>query len=310
MGGKNKGTPYSIGTKISALPKTIFMQKGGEEKKLRKPQEQPKPGIEEQMNPKPVAEKPQPRLKLQDKVALITGGDSGIGRAVAVLFAQEGADVAISYLNEKQDAEETKRMVEEHGRRCLLLEGNIRKEEMCKQIVEDTVKEYGKLDILINNAATHYEQKNFEDISTEQLLETFETNIFSFFWVTKYALAHLKKGSAIVNTTSVTSYRGSASLVDYASTKGAITTFTRSLASNLVEKGIRINAVAPGPIWTPLIVSTKAPDEVASFGSDVPMKRAGEPAEVAPSFLFLASEDSSYITGQVLHPNGGEIVNG
>lgn len=286
------------------------MQKGGDEKELRKPQEQPKPGIQEEMNPKPVSEKPPSGLKLEGKVALITGGDSGIGRAVAALFAQEGANVAISFLNEKVDAEETKRLVEAHGRKCLLLEGNIRQEEMCKKIVDVTVKEFGKLDVLVNNAATHYEQKNFEDITTDQLLETFETNIFSFFWVTKYALAHLKKGSSIVNTTSVTSYRGSSSLIDYASTKGAITTFTRSLATNLVEKGIRVNAVAPGPIWTPLIVSTKEPDEVATFGSDVPMKRAGEPAEVATSFLFLASDDASYITGQVLHPNGGEIVNG
>lgn len=286
------------------------MQKGGEEKELRKPQEQPKPGIERDMDPKPIAEKQQTALKLQDKIALITGGDSGIGRAVAVLFAKEGADVAISFLNERVDAEETRRLVEQQGRTCLLLEGNIRKEEVCKKIVADTVTHFGKLDILVNNAATHYEQKNFEDITTDQLLETFETNIFSFFWVTKYALKHLKKGSAIINTTSVTSYRGSPSLIDYASTKGAITTFTRSLSSNLIEKGIRVNAVAPGPIWTPLIVSTKKKDDVATFGSDVPMKRAGEPAEVAPSFLFLASDDASYITGQVLHPNGGEIVNG
>lgn len=277
---------------------------------MRKPQKQPKPGIEEKMDPKPVAEKPKTALKLEGKVALITGGDSGIGRAVAVLFAKEGADVAISYLNEKVDAEETKRMVEEQGRKCLLLEGNLRKEKACEKIVTETVKKLGKLDVLVNNAATHYEQKNFEDITTEQLLETFETNIFSFFWVTKYALKHLKKGSTIINTTSVTSYRGSPSLIDYASTKGAITTFTRSLSSNLVEKGIRVNAVAPGPIWTPLIVSTKEKDEVATFGSDVPMKRSGEPVEVATSFLFLASDDASYMTGQVLHPNGGEIVNG
>ena len=288
-----------------------LMQKGGEAKKVRKPQAQKKPGIEERMDPKPVSDKPEKANKLQDKIALITGGDSGIGRAVAILFAKEGADVSIAYLNEEQDAQEVKRIVEEeYGRRCLLLSGNIRKEKTCQKIVNDTLKKFGKLDILVNNAATQTEQKSLTDISAEQLYETFETNIFSMFWVTKYALPHLKKGSCIINTTSVTAYRGSPSLIDYSSTKGAILTFTRSLAGNLAEKGIRVNAVAPGPIWTPLIVSSFDKKKVASFGSDVPLKRAGEPAEVAPSYLFLASNDASYITGQVLHPNGGEIVNG
>lgn len=288
------------------------MQKGGKAKPIRKPQTQKKPGIEERMDPKPKADRPEKANKLQDKVALITGGDSGIGRAVAILFAKEGANVAISYLNaEEQDAQEVKRIVEEeYGRTCLLLSGNIRKEKICQKIVSDTVKKFGKLDILINNAATQTEQKSLKDISTEQLYETFETNIFSMFWITKFALGHLKKGSCIINTTSVTAYRGSPSLIDYSSTKGAILTFTRSLAGNLAEKGIRVNAVAPGPIWTPLIVSSFDKKKVSTFGSDVPLKRAGEPAEVAPCYLFLASNDSSYITGQVLHPNGGEIVNG
>jgi NAD(P)-dependent dehydrogenase (short-subunit alcohol dehydrogenase family) len=287
------------------------MQKGGEKKELREPQEQQMPGIEQQMHPKPVSERPEPAKKLDGKVALITGGDSGIGHAVAVLFAREGADVAIIYLNDEQpDAQTVKREVEGHGRRCLLLPGNIRDEAFCKQAVDKTVQELGKLDILVNNAATQTEQKSITDISKEQLYETFETNIFSQFYMTKAALAHLKKGACIINTTSVTAYRGSAELIDYAATKGAILTFTRSLSQSLVEKGIRVNAVAPGPIWTPLIVASFKGEKVATFGSDVPMKRAGEPAEVAPSYLFLASQDASYITGQVLHPNGGEIVNG
>jgi NAD(P)-dependent dehydrogenase (short-subunit alcohol dehydrogenase family) len=286
------------------------MQKGGEKKELRERQEQELPGMEQQMHPKPVAERPEQPKKLKGKVALITGGDSGIGHAVAVLFAQEGADIAIIYLNEHEDAETVKKEVEKQGRNCLLLPGNIRDEAFCKQAVEKTVTELGKLDILVNNAATQTEQQSITDISKEQLYETFETNIFSQFYMTKAALPHLKEGSSIINTTSVTAYRGSAALMDYAATKGAILTFTRSLSQNLVSKGIRVNAVAPGPIWTPLIVASFKGEKVATFGSDVPMKRAGEPAEVAPSYLFLASNDASYITGQVLHPNGGEIING
>lgn len=286
------------------------MQKGGEKKELRPEQEQEMPGIEQKMTPKPVAERPEPQKKLDGKVALITGGDSGIGHAVAVLFAREGADIAIVYLAEEEpDAQNVKKEVEGHGRRCLLLPGNIRDEAFCKQAVEKTVQEFGKLDILVNNAATQTEQKSVADISKEQLYETFETNIFSQFYFTKYALPHLKEGASIINTTSVTAYRGSAELIDYSATKGAILTFTRSLSQSLAEKGIRVNAVAPGPIWTPLIVASFKGEKVSTFGSDVPMKRAGEPAEVAPSFLFLASQDASYITGQVLHPNGGEIVN-
>jgi NAD(P)-dependent dehydrogenase (short-subunit alcohol dehydrogenase family) len=287
------------------------MQKGGESKKVRKAQSQEMPGIEEKMDPKPIALKPRPAQKLGGKVALITGGDSGIGRGVALLFAQEGADIAISYLSEEQDANEVKRLVEEEfGRKCLLISGDIRKERQCQRVVDRTIKEYGKLDILVNNAATQTEQKSLEDITDDQLYETFETNIISMFRITKFALPHLKKGSSIINTTSVTAYRGSPSLLDYSATKGAIVTFTRSLAHSLVDKGIRVNAVAPGPIWTPLIVGSFKPKKVETFGSDVPMKRAGQPAEVATCYLFLASEDSSYITGQVLHPNGGEIVNG
>lgn len=261
------------------------------------------------MTPKPVAKRRDPAFKLENKVALITGGDSGIGKAVAVLFAQEGADIALAYLNEHEDAANTKEMVEAEGRQCLLIAADVAKEANCKRIVRTTVKKFGRIDILVNNAAIHYEQKSLTGISKEQLLKTFSVNIFSMFWVTQQALPNMKKGSAIINTSSVTAYRGSPSLIDYAATKGAIVAFTRSLATNLVGKGIRVNGVAPGPIWTPLIASSFSADRVAKHGSDVPMARAGEPAEVAPSFLFLACRDSSYMTGQFLHPNGGEILN-
>jgi NAD(P)-dependent dehydrogenase (short-subunit alcohol dehydrogenase family) len=286
------------------------MQKAGEPKQLRKPQTQNRPGQESKMSPRPKSEpKEHGNGKLYGKVVLITGGDSGIGRAVAVLFAQEGANVAIAYLNEDKDAKETKRLVEEYAE-CLLLAGDLSKEKHCKSIVEKTVKKFGKLDILVNNAALHWESKSLEKISTAQLEKTFNNNVMPYFWVTKVALDHLKKGSCIINTSSVTAYRGSDTLIDYASTKGAIVSFTRSLSSNLAKKGIRVNGVAPGPIWTPLIVSSFKGKKVAKFGSDVPMGRAGEPAEVAPSYLFLACSDSAYMTGQFLHPNGGEIVNG
>jgi NAD(P)-dependent dehydrogenase (short-subunit alcohol dehydrogenase family) len=270
------------------------------------------PGIESEMRPQPQAEKPdyQGSGKLKGKVALITGGDSGIGRSVAILFAREGADVVIVYLSEYGDAEDTKKMVEEEGRRCQLIAGDIGDASFCRQAIEEAVREMGRLDILINNAAEQHPQESIEEISDEQLERTFRTNIFAMFYLTKAALPHLKEGSTIINTTSVTAYRGSPHLLDYSSTKGAIVSFTRSLAQQLAEKGIRVNGVAPGPIWTPLIPATFPPAHVATFGADVPMKRPGQPEEVAPSFVFLASTDSSYMTGQILHPNGGEIING
>lgn len=283
------------------------------EESLQPPQHQDQqPGRESEMTPQPKSDDPQYRGsgKLQGKVALITGGDSGIGRAVAIAFAKEGANVAIVYLNEHDDAKQTKQMVEEQGQRLLAIAGDIGDENFCQQAVQQAVDEFGKLDILINNAAEQHPQESIEDISAEQLERTFRTNIFSMFFLTKAALKHLKEGSAIVNTTSVTAYKGSPQLLDYSSTKGAIVAFTRSLSQSLVEKGIRVNGVAPGPIWTPLIPSTFPEDKVASFGKQVPMKRPGQPEEVAPSYVFLASDDASYISGQILHPNGGEVVNG
>jgi len=284
-----------------------------QKKKAQRPRQrqQRQPGIEARMVPRPHAETRTPGSgKLLDKVALITGGDSGIGRAVAIAFAAEGAHVAIVYLNEKVDATETKRLVEQHGRRCLLIAGDIRREPFCRNAVKQTVKQLGRLDILVNNAAEQHPQKSLEAITERQLVDTFRTNIFSYFFMAKAALPHLPKNGTIINTTSVTAYRGSAALIDYSSTKGAIVSFTRSLAHAVVKKGIRVNAVAPGPIWTPLIPATFPGEKVETFGSDVPMGRAGQPNEVAPCFVFLASTDASYITGQVLHPNGGEIVNG
>jgi NAD(P)-dependent dehydrogenase (short-subunit alcohol dehydrogenase family) len=284
-----------------------------ENQRLQPPQQQDRqPGVESEMRPRPKAEDHayEGSGKLKDKVALITGGDSGIGRAVAILYAKEGADVSIVYLNEHGDAEETRRQVEEEGRRCLLIAGDVGDEAFCGEAVERTVSELGRLDILVNNAAEQHPQDSIEKISAEQLERTFRTNIFSFFFLTKAALRHLKEGAAIINTTSVTAYKGNPQLIDYSSTKGAIVAFTRALSNSLVEKGIRVNGVAPGPIWTPLIPSTFPPEKVASFGGNVPMKRAGQPEEVAPCYVFLASDDSSYISGQILHPNGGEVVNG
>lgn len=289
------------------------MQKGNRTKQLRKPQHQPRPGIEKQLKPQPIIDYPKRRGsdKLKGRIALITGGDSGIGKAVAVLFAKEGADIAIAYLNEHTDAKDTKAIIEDrYNRKCLLIPGDLSKESHCKGVIKKISKEYKRIDILVNNAALHYENKKFEDLTTRELIKTFATNIFSFFWLTREALPYMKKGSCIINTASVTAYRGSGGLIDYASTKGAIVSFTRSLSANLIKKGIRVNGVAPGPIWTPLIVSSFKGKKVAEFGSDVPMGRAGEPAEVAPSYLFLASEDAEYITGQFIHPNGGEIING
>jgi NAD(P)-dependent dehydrogenase (short-subunit alcohol dehydrogenase family) len=270
------------------------------------------PGIEAEMRPLPRSKDDAQSGcgRLQGKVALITGGDSGIGRAVAIAFAKEGADVAVNYLEEHGDADETQRLVEEEGRRCLLLPADIGDEDACRDIVSRTVDEFGRLDVLVNNAAEQHPQPSIEEITADQLERTFRTNIFSFFFMTKAALPHLKPGSAIINTTSVTAYRGNPTLLDYSSSKGAIVGFTRSLSTQLVERGIRVNGVAPGPIWTPLIPSTFDEEKVEKFGSNQPMKRAGQPEEVAPSYVFLASDDSSYMSGQILHPNGGEIING
>ncbi|MEX2542713.1 MAG: SDR family oxidoreductase [Trueperaceae bacterium] len=277
------------------------------------PQHQEKqPGTESEMEPAPRFEAPEYRAagKLEGKTALISGGDSGIGRAVAVYFAKEGADVAVVYLDEHADAEETERQVEQEGRRCLLIPGDVQDAGFCRDAVEQTVGEFGRLDVLVNNAAVQYPQESIEDITAEQLERTFRTNILAMFHLTKASLKHLEKGASIINTTSVTAYRGNPTLIDYSSTKGAILSFTRALATNLADKGIRVNAVAPGPIWTPLIPASFSAEKVASFGTNQPLGRPGQPEEVAPSYVFLASSDSSYISGQTLHPNGGEPVGG
>jgi NAD(P)-dependent dehydrogenase (short-subunit alcohol dehydrogenase family) len=274
------------------------------------PQEQERqPGRETLMRPQPDFE---PRFagsaRLEGKTALVTGGDSGIGRAVSVLFAREGANVAIVYLEEDQDAADTKALVEEEGAACLLIKGDVGLAEFCADAIKRTVDEFGGLDVLVNNAAEQHESKDVEEITEEQLTRTFRTNVYGYMFMTQAALPYLREGSSIINTTSVTAYRGHQTLVDYSATKGAIVTFTRSLAKQLADKGIRVNGVAPGPIWTPLIPSSFDSEKVAKFGKDVPLGRAGQPNEVAPSHLFLACEDSSYMTGQVLHPNGGEMV--
>ena len=281
-------------------------------KKTVPEQKQTLPGSEKKMDPKPIADDPEyiGSDKLNGKVAIITGADSGIGRAVAILFAKEGARVVIVYLSEKEDAAETLGIIEKYGSEGLLIEGDISDEEFCKEIVDQTISHFGQLDILINNAAEQHVAKTIEELDFKNLHRTFEVNIFSMFYLTKAAMPYLKPGSCIVNTTSVTAYKGSGGLLDYSSTKGAIVAFTRSLSENVVDKGIRVNAVAPGPIWTPLIPATFDAKKTSEHGADVPMKRPGQPVEVAPCYLFLASQASSYMTGQVLHPNGGTVVNG
>ncbi|TWI56349.1 SDR family oxidoreductase [Halalkalibacter nanhaiisediminis] len=270
------------------------------------------PGYESEMNPAPIYDDTNYKGsgKLKNKVALITGGDSGIGRAVAIAFAKEGAKLSIVYFNEHEDAKLTKSLVEKYGSSCLLIAGDVGDETFCKQAVEQTINHYGQIDCLMNNAAEQHYQETIEDISTEQMERTFQTNIFSCFHFIKAVMPHLQPGSTIINTTSITAYKGMPVLMDYAATKGAIVALTRSLSQNLISKGIRVNAVAPGPIWTPLIPASFPADQVASFGTDNPSGRPGQPAELAPSYVYLASDDSSYVSGQVLHVNGGEIING
>lgn len=270
------------------------------------------PGIEEDMNPKPIYDNSNYKGsgKLQDKVTLITGGDSGIGRAVAISYAKEGSDIAIVYFNEHQDAEKTKEAVIKYGRRCILIPGDIKDSAFCKSVVIQTVTELGGLDILINNAAVQYVQNTIENITDAQLEETFKTNIFSMFYLTREALSHMKRGSSIINTASITAYKGHELLIDYSSSKGAIVTFTRSMAISLASKGIRVNAVAPGPIWTPLIPSSFDTNKVKKFGSNTSFGRPGQPVELASAYVFLGSDDASFITGEIIHVNGGEIVNG
>jgi NAD(P)-dependent dehydrogenase (short-subunit alcohol dehydrogenase family) len=298
----------------AAKPSGPVSGKLEEPKSPMPPQHQQKPGIESKITPRPRYSAPhyQAAGKLKDKVALITGGDSGIGRAVAVLYAREGADVAITYLPEEQsDAEETRAAVESEGRKALLISGNIENSDFAKKAVEQTLKEFGKLDLLVNNAAFQQHQDSAEEISDEQWDRTFKTNIYGYFRMVKAALPYLKEGSAIVNTGSITGLEGSEKLLDYAATKGAIHAFTKSLAQNLVQKGVRVNCVSPGPVWTPLNPSDKPAEEVAKFGADTPMKRPAQPEEIAPAYVYFASEaDSSYVTGEVLTLLGGETTAG
>lgn len=284
-----------------------------QEESSRPGQEQNKqPGEQSEMRPTPKTDdlNYKPSEKLKGKVAIITGGDSGIGQAVAILFAKEGAKIVINYLEEHNDAEQTKKIIENNGSECLLIPGDVGDEEMCKKIVQETINHFGKIDIVINNAAEQHLIEKPEDITREQLERTFQTNIFSYFYLTKHALPYLKEGSSIINTTSVTAYKGNPGLLDYSATKGAIVTFTRSLSQALIKRKIRVNAVAPGAVWTPLIPASFPAEKVEEFGNDNPMERAGEPVEIAPCYLFLACNESSFMTGQVLHPNGGVIVNG
>ena len=268
------------------------------------------PGMEYKMEPLPIFDNPNyiPSDKLKNKAVIISGGDSGIGRAISLLFAKEGADIVICYFNEHEDANYTKRLVENCGRKCLLIPGDLRDPDLSTYITKVTISKFGKIDILINNCGVQFPQNSILDISNKQLKDTFETNVFSFFYLTKAVLPYLNSNSSIINTTSITAFDGKKNLIDYSATKGAITVFTKSLALSLADKKIRVNAVAPGPIWTPLIPSSFNEDEVEIFGTDVPLKRAGQPFELAPAYLYLASDDSKYVTGQILHVNGGSIV--
>lgn len=289
------------------------MQKTNPKKEIVKRQTQRRPGLEKKMDPQPVFYNASPgSFKLQNKKCIITGGDSGIGRAVAVAFAKEGADVAIVYLkSEEADARITAMVIKElYKKNCILEQADISKEKNCVKVIQKLVKKMGGVDVLVNNAGLHYAEEDITKATTEHLIETFETNFFSIFWLTKEVLKFMKSGGNIINTSSVVAYRGSGHLMDYSATKGAIVSFTRSLSANLAAKGIRVNSVAPGPVWTPLIASSFEGKKVASFGTDTPMKRPAQPVELAPAFVFLASDDASYITGQTIHVNGGEIVNG
>ncbi len=285
---------------------------GDDSNKINPPQHQDhQPGRETEMHPKPDYMPKFPgNGRLKDKVAIITGGDSGIGRACAVLFAREGAEVAIVYLEETEDAKITADAIKAEGKEALLIRGDVGDKTFCDNVVGKVVEQFGKLDVLVNNAAEQHVQQDLTDITPEQLAKTFETNLYGYFYMTQAALPHLSEGASIVNTTSVTAYRGSPTLIDYSATKGAIVAFTRSLSGSLAEQGIRVNGVAPGPIWTPLIPATFSADRVAEFGASQPLRRPGQPNEVATCHLFLACDESSYLTGQVLHPNGGEIVGG
>jgi len=289
------------------------MQKSKPKKAIVKKQSQRRPGLEYKMQPHPEFEKPGiGSARLLNKKCIITGGDSGIGRAVAVGFAREGADVAIIYLEQEvKDAEFTASVIrEEYGKECMLVPADLSKERACMKAVDRIVRRFKRIDVLVNNAAIHYHAKSIMDITTEHLTKTFSVNLFAIFYLVKASLRYMPKGASIINTASVVAYRGSSHLIDYSATKGAVVSFTRSLSSNLVDKGIRVNAVAPGPVWTPLIVSSLKPSQVATFGTDCPMGRPGQPSELSPAFVFLASNDASYITGQTIHVNGGEIING
>jgi NAD(P)-dependent dehydrogenase (short-subunit alcohol dehydrogenase family) len=283
-----------------------------ESKKTVPAQKQSLPGSEQEMNPKPVSDDPEykPTAKLKDKVVLITGGESGIGKAVAILFAKEEAKLAIVYLSEDEDAADTKKQIEKYNGRVMFIRGDISDAGFCRELVLATIREYAGIDVLVNNAAVQHPHKNLEELTDEDLLHTFQVNILSMFRITREALPYMKKGSCIINTTSVTAYHGSPGLLDYSATKGAIVSFTRSLALNLAEREIRVNAVAPGPIWTPLIPASFDAGRASKHGADIPMKRPGQPVEMGPAYLFLATGASSYMSGQVLHPNGGTIVNG